>query len=258
MAIQFGPISGPIMLFTASAVSGVGWLLSRTLQKGYIRTLERSLRYHAPDETSKSNGHADSTRRTVCPSSPPTHIERESLPFVIPMLAVPEFRDEVHCGIAVIASANVGQLADHLLDNRTDMAVRLELPELLAAARNQRAIDALLLALRDADERIRTESARALDLMRLTGGIEMAPERIYAAVQDALTEKADLQHVFTLLSVVLPREPLRLASESLNTDDPQRRGLALEYLETALPPEVAAPLLDAIEDGTRPELSSPS
>ncbi len=40
-----------------------------------------------------------------------------------------------------------------------------------------------------------------------------------------------LAHVFTLLSLVLPREPLQIAFRSLHADDRQLRGTALEYLE---------------------------
>src|SRR5262249_37616163 len=44
-----------------------------------------------------------------------------------------------------------------------------------------------------------------------------------------------LAHVFTLLSLVLPREPLLVAFRSLQSDDRQLRGTALEYLEGVLP-----------------------
>ena len=44
-----------------------------------------------------------------------------------------------------------------------------------------------------------------------------------------------LAHVFTLLSLVLNREPLQIAFRSLHADDPRLRGTALEYLEEVLP-----------------------
>jgi hypothetical protein len=44
-----------------------------------------------------------------------------------------------------------------------------------------------------------------------------------------------LEHLFNLLSLILPRSTLRLAFHALHTDDPQLRGTALEYLETTLP-----------------------
>ena len=45
-----------------------------------------------------------------------------------------------------------------------------------------------------------------------------------------------LAHVFTLLSLVLPPEPLQIAFRGLHTDDQNLRGTALEYLEGVLPP----------------------
>jgi hypothetical protein len=62
----------------------------------------------------------------------------------------------------------------------------------------------------------------------------------------AVAAGPDLTYLFTLLSLVLPREPVRLASESLHSGDPQMRGLALEYLETAVPPDVSTLLLEAV------------
>lgn len=44
-----------------------------------------------------------------------------------------------------------------------------------------------------------------------------------------------LTHVFTLLALALPAEPLRLAFRGLHTDDQGLRGTALEYLDSVLP-----------------------
>jgi len=44
-----------------------------------------------------------------------------------------------------------------------------------------------------------------------------------------------LAHVFTLLALVLPTQPLQIAFRSLHTDDLQLQGTALEYLEGVLP-----------------------
>ena len=53
--------------------------------------------------------------------------------------------------------------------------------------------------------------------------------------------------MFTLLSLVLPRDPLRIAFRGLYAGDPMLRGTALEYLESVLPPpirDVLWPYLD--------------
>jgi hypothetical protein len=53
---------------------------------------------------------------------------------------------------------------------------------------------------------------------------------------------------FTLLSLVLPAEPLRIAFRGLHTDDPNLRGTALEYLEGVLPPAIRDRLWPFLED----------
>ena len=252
--ILLGPISHPIMLLTASAASGVGWLLSRTLQRGYVRSLERSLTYHARDRAPQRPATRPKTAIPTVASTPFMSINREALPFVVPMLAVPEFRDSARSAIASVARGSVGQLTDYLVDPTTEMEVRLELPKLIAGVGTRRAVDALLLALEDPDPQLRAACTKALDAMTQATDIKMDAERVYSAVLDELRGQADLPLVFTLLALVLPREPLRIASESLGSNDPHARGLALEYLETALPAEVAAALLDAVEE-LRPDLS---
>jgi hypothetical protein len=57
-----------------------------------------------------------------------------------------------------------------------------------------------------------------------------------------------LAHVFTLLSLALPAEPLKVAYGGLYTDDPHLRGTALEYLEGVLPERVRERLWPFLED----------
>jgi hypothetical protein len=57
-----------------------------------------------------------------------------------------------------------------------------------------------------------------------------------------------LEHVFTLLALVLPATPLSIAYRGLFTDDAGLRGTSLEYLESVLPATVRGrlwPYLDA-------------
>ena len=44
----------------------------------------------------------------------------------------------------------------------------------------------------------------------------------------------NLEHVFSLLAAVLPREPLQVALRGLSSPNAGLRGLALEYLESVL------------------------
>jgi hypothetical protein len=61
-----------------------------------------------------------------------------------------------------------------------------------------------------------------------------------------------LEHVFTLLSLILPQETLRLAFHGLHTQDPHLRGTALEYLESILPERVREKLWPFLEVRRRP------
>ena len=64
------------------------------------------------------------------------------------------------------------------------------------------------------------------------------PNEVFSAIRRELTQRIEppnLDFVFSLIGVVLPREPVRAAFEGLTTKDQQLRGLALEYLESALP-----------------------
>ena len=56
--------------------------------------------------------------------------------------------------------------------------------------------------------------------------------------------------MFTLLSLVLPTEPLKIAYRGLHTDDPRLRGTAVEYLEGVLPPDIRERLRPFLADGT--------
>ncbi len=61
-----------------------------------------------------------------------------------------------------------------------------------------------------------------------------------------------LAHVFTLLSLVQPAEPLQIAYRGLLTGDENLRGTALEYLEGTLPPAIRARLWPFLEDRRAP------
>ena len=66
-----------------------------------------------------------------------------------------------------------------------------------------------------------------------------------------------LAHVFTLLALVLPREPLQIAFRSLQTDDQHLRGTALEYLDGILPPAIRERLWPFLEAGPARHSSRP-
>src|SRR5262249_52392510 len=57
-----------------------------------------------------------------------------------------------------------------------------------------------------------------------------------------------LEHVFTLLSLTLPKQPLIVAFRGLHTNDETLRGTALEYLEGVLPEPIRVALWPFLED----------
>ncbi len=82
--------------------------------------------------------------------------------------------------------------------------------------------------------------------------LRLLDEGVYADSGEGAEIDADtpgLAHVFNLLSLILPREPLRIAYRGLHTDDPRLRGTALEYLDRVLPPRVQAALDGVVQRG---------
>jgi len=187
---------------------------------------------------------------------------------VIELLAWDEVARAAGDALAGAAARHTGQLVDALLDPETDFTIRRRVSAPLAQARSQRAAEGLFAGLHDARFEVRFRCGRALArLTSNTAGLVIPPDGTWAAVLreldvdrrvwesqrllertdddplqlgDAVRERASrsLEHVFTMLALVLPRKPLQIAFRGLFADDPQLRGTALEYLETALPPAV--------------------
>jgi hypothetical protein len=84
--------------------------------------------------------------------------------------------------------------------------------------------------------------------------IDAPPEETSPMEIELLRDRVSrsLEHLFTLLSLVLPQGTLRLAFHALHTDDPHLRGTALEYLETVLPEPVWRKLWPLIQPGEMP------
>jgi len=178
-----------------------------------------------------------------------------------------------------------GQLGDRLADPRCDVSIRRRIPSLLLALGGRRAMEALLEGLHDERFEVRFRCARALDELACRHP-ELRPpaEAVYAAVErelsvdlnlwrsrrllaeqtpfealphldDVLKERADrsLEHLFSLLALVLPREPLRAAFRSLHADDTALQALALEYLDGVLPAGLGAKLRALLEQPAQGE-----
>ncbi len=181
----------------------------------------------------------------------------------------------VHQGRAI-----TGQLVDVLVDEGQDFAVRRRIPRILARMGGQRAMDGLMESLGDSRFEVRFQCGRAMDYLRQKDReLHVEAARIYAVVgrelsvskpiweghrlldqrdvmdsysflDDVLRERANqsLEHVFSLLAVVLEREPLQVAFRALHSEDRLLRGLGLEYLEGVLPTGLGGRLTALVDE----------
>ena len=207
-------------------------------------------------------------------------VEAEHLPYLAPLLGWDDVAAEAIATLRKAGPATTEYLAARLLDPNEEFAIRRRIPLVLAMHRDARAIDALLGGLADKRFEVRYRCGRALaHLLELDPSLRVTTEAAYRAVlrevetgasvwegrqlldrmddeswspvvDEVVRARANrsLEHVFTLLALVLPRQPLRIAFKGLHTSDPLLRGTALEYLESTLPPEIRKPLWPYLED----------
>lgn len=205
--------------------------------------------------------------RVLAVLSRDSNLDAALVPHVIPLLAWDASADYALVALRKIAEERVGELTDALLDPNQDDTVRRRLARVFSVAVSQRAADGLLLALDDARFDVRFQAARSLVSIvdsnpRVRINAEQVYERVLAELavgrpvwesrrlldgfvsesplDEFVRDRAgqSLAHVFTLLSLVLPRQPLQIAFRSLNAGDTRLRGTALEYLENVLPPRI--------------------
>lgn len=202
-----------------------------------------------------------------------------AVPDAIRLLAWDAVHKLVAKSLRDVAPRITGQLADVLLDPDVDFGVRRRVPRLLAFAQPQRAWFALMQALGDRRFEVRFQTGRALlQMHRRELGVavdaavleaiilkELAVNRrvwdgrrvldathgeespLLDGALSARTNKS-LEHVFTLISLTLPSQAVKVAFRGLQTDDALLRGTALEYLETTLSESVRVAIWPFIAD----------
>ena len=207
----------------------------------------------------------------------------ELVPHVVPLLAWDEVARGAMKALRPLADRATGLFTDYLLDPDSDFSIRRRLPLVLAEATTQRAADGLLAGLEDRrfevryrcgrvlsriharDTSLRVDRAHVLVLIDREVAVDRGvweSRRLLDATEDedespvldeALRDRADrsLEHVFTVLSLILPAQPLRVAFRGLFTDDALLRGTALEYLESALPEDLRRKLWPFLETPIR-------
>ena len=211
------------------------------------------------------------------------------LPYVAPLLGWDDVAAEAIAALRRAGPETTEYLAGRLLDPDEEFTIRRRVPLVLALHREPRAVEALLGGLSDRRFEVRYRCGRALaHLLDLDPTLRVPAEAAYRAVlreveagagvwegrqlldrmddeswspvvDEVVRSRANrsLEHVFTLLALVLPRQPLRIAFKGLHTGDPLLRGTALEYLESTLPPEIRKPLWPYLEDN-RPRRPAPA
>ena len=161
-------------------------------------------------------------------------------------------------------------MADALLDETLDYAIRRRIPRLLATCENRRAWDGLFEGLNDPHFEIRFRCSRALDAMHqrhpefrpepavvyplIARELRESPTTVVGDGDDGSSAQAEggsegqvshsLAHVFALLGLILPRDAVRTAFRALHTDDSRLRALAVEYLGSSVPREIRDRLCD--------------
>jgi hypothetical protein len=181
------------------------------------------------------------------------------------------------------AMSAIGQLTDALLNPDEAFAVRRRIPRVLAYCPSARAVEGLMRGLTDLRFEVRFNCVRALSrICSLEPSLRPAAESVYEATllelrlseliseaprvvdkdgdssesvaSDAMWKSADirLEHIFRLLSLALPREPLYVAFQAIHTQDAHLRGTALEYLERILPIGIRDQLWRFLENPDRP------
>jgi AAA family ATP:ADP antiporter len=208
------------------------------------------------------------------------HLPATLVPHVVPLLAWDPVAEDAVRALRKVAEERVGELIDALLDPNQPFAVRRRLARVFSICVSQRAVDGLLLALDDMRFEVRFQCGRSLAaVLDRNNLVRINRDRIFEVVRrevavgrpiwegHRLLDQVDddqrsfvdeflknragqsLAHVFTLLSLVLPTDPLKIAYRGLHTDDPRLRGTAVEYLEGVLPPDIRDRLRPFLAEG---------
>ena len=186
-------------------------------------------------------------RRVLDPRNP---IRAAIIPHVIALLGERTVAATAMQALQLVADAHAGALVDALLDPSRTPVVRRRLARVLSVSRSQVVADGLLMAIDDPLPDVRAQSARSLfRIRRRHPDVRIDGDRMLDLARTELGRSTpDLRHVFTLLSFVLPAQPLRAAYRRLRGDNRYARGTALEYLHGILPKDIRAVLLGNFKD----------
>jgi hypothetical protein len=195
-------------------------------------------------------------------------IDVAMVPHLIPLLGHADIANDARMELRWLVPRIVGQLVDGLLDPDLSLVVRQRIPGVLEVYHNPRVVRGLIDGLHDHEFFVRYSCARALARMiprstelsipretvfaavlwevkidnttwteQASGAFERLPEEIVDELDEPGIDLS-LQHVFTILGLVLDGDAIKLAMLAVASKDRALRGTALEYLENVLPTEI--------------------
>jgi len=188
------------------------------------------------------------------------------IPCIIPLLANDDISNDVRTELRWMVPRITGQLTDAMLDPDIPLRARQRLPGVLEASHNPRSVRGLLLGMVDESFNVRYSCARSLARMRSRNrGLKIPQQQVFAAIRNELKATPEewearnralqrngspdaeiittlvdrgVEHVFTLLALVLDPDAVYLAMQATLSEDVNLRGTALEYLENVLPADL--------------------
>jgi hypothetical protein len=193
--------------------------------------------------------------------------ERMHVAQTITLLAWADVLREAGEALEQAAPSHIGLLVDAMLDGSTPFTIRRRLPRILGTCPVQRSVDGLVSGLNDSRFEVRYHCSRAIARIKTRDeGLSIDRSRIVAVVERELAVPPQLwrgyrlldrpddglpravpagassrhvEHIFSLLSTMIAREPLDAAARGMHSANSSVRGLAVEYLDQVLPPAVA-------------------
>jgi ATP:ADP antiporter, AAA family len=211
---------------------------------------------------------------------------RRVAPKLIELLGDARVRDEAADVLAAMGDRVLGALRDHLTDGNAPLAVRLEVPGVLARVANQGAANTLAENLLESNPELRFRTICALnDLRSAHPKVVIDPARLNAALGFEMmlhcrtsqilsvagrpsearpaaaqptevvrrlqaTYDQEIEHIFRILSLLHPETDFRSAHYGLRSSDPTARDHALEFLELTLHRDLRKPLVSLLDPTT--------
>jgi AAA family ATP:ADP antiporter len=200
----------------------------------------------------------------------------EMVPLLIARLSSPESSDEVSDALARIGERGLPHFRRALIDERLPVEARRSLPGILARIGTPSAQALLVDAMLQADAGLRhriiaslnkvhhshphlfadpeaVELVLAAEIMghyrsyQVLGALSGAPE--HEAIEEGMRRamQQELERIFRLIGLAMPGADLHSAYVALSATDRAVRANALEFLETALKPDLAKLLLPLID-----------